>query len=80
MTDTTSANAKDFASGILHMSFSDVMQIVDAINQANGGRKTIDGKTLLSAANLILDGKVVEPGDIPAKPRVPSPGKAAGAK
>ncbi len=63
MTETT-LTATTFATTILEMRFGDVMEVVDAINAANGKRKSIDGVTLLAAANLILNGKV---GADPAK-------------
>ena len=60
MTETT-FDAMTFAESILDMRFTDVMEVVDAINQANGKRKSIDGETLLAAAGLIIHGKPKEP-------------------
>lgn len=60
-TDTAPLTAEDFARGIVDMRFSDVMRVVDAINVANGytsgkrSRGKVDGMTLLSAAQAILD-------------------------
>lgn len=60
-TDTPPLTAEDFAHGIMNMRFSDVMRVVDAINVANGysgakrSRGKVDGMTLLSAAQAILE-------------------------
>lgn len=60
-TDTAPLTAESFARGIIEMRFSDVMEVVDAINVANGytgtkrSRGKVDGMTLLSAAQAILE-------------------------
>ncbi len=59
MTDTTANDAKTIAHSILNMKFSDMVTVMNAINQATGAKRhRVDGLAMLKAAQLIIDDKV----------------------